>query len=182
MMNTQQFDIYAIETGDPEALPNEAGSLSWGHIAYIGSTKQGYKERYREHLQEAKLGLKDRDIWLRQNLSTIRPPILLDRAESLYEAYTKELIGILTYFKRGYCIINKKNPLTNMELPLCMLQSVRLPYGHDELFAHAYDYYDLGLKHTQEFSSHIATSSNILDELNASRELVQRLYQKFNIS
>jgi len=180
MNNIQTFDIYAIETGDPEEQPNEAGLLSWADIAYIGSTKQGYKERYREHLQEAKGGLNDIDVWLRLNNYTARL-ILLDTASTFYEAYTKEFINILRYFKRGYCIINKKNPLTNTELPVCILRSVRLPYGQDERYARFHDYYDLGLKHTKEYTWHAVNSNNIVDEMNASWALVERMYQKFNI-
>jgi hypothetical protein len=99
----------------------------------------------------------------------------------LYEAYTKEFINILRYFKRGYCIINKKNPLANTELPVCILHSVRLAYGQDERFAHFHDYYDLGLKHTKEFSSHAINGNNIADEMKASRALVEHMYQEFNI-
>jgi hypothetical protein len=179
MNNIQTFDIYAIETGDPEQQLNEAGFLSWAHIAFIGSTKQGYKERYREHRQEAKSGLNDRDVWLRNN-PTARL-ILLDTASTLSEAHTKEFINILKYFKKGYCILNKKHPLTNTELPLCILHSVRLAYGQDERYARFHDYYDLGLKYTKEFTRHAANSNNIGDEMNASWALVERMYQEFNI-
>lgn len=180
MNNIQAFDIYAIETGDSEEQPNEAGLLSWAHIAYIGSTKQGYKERYREHLQEAKGGLNDIDVWLRLNNFTARL-ILLDTASTFSEAYTKEFINILRYFKREYCIINKKNPLTNTELPVCILHSVRLAYGQDEHYARFHDYYDLGLKHTKEYTQHAVNSNNIVDEMNASWALVERMYQGSNI-
>jgi hypothetical protein len=89
--------------------------------------------------------------------------------------------NIERYFKRGYCIINKKNPLTNTELPVCILRSVRLAYGQDERFARFHDYYDLGLKHTKEYTCHAVNSNNIVDEMNASRALVERIYQEFNI-
>ena len=69
--------------------------------------------------------------------------MLLDTAGSLYKAHAKELIAILRYLKKGYSILNKKNPLTHSELPVCMLRSIRLAYGHDEKYAHFYDYYDL---------------------------------------
>ena len=88
------------------------------------------------------MGLNDIDIWLRLNNFTTRL-VLLDTAGSLYKAHAKELIAILRYLKKGYSILNKKNPLTHSELPVCMLQSIRLAYGHDEKYAHFYDYYDL---------------------------------------
>ena len=184
---TKMLDIYAIEEDyHIQSDTSETGIVYLKGNVYVGSTVKTYQERYQEHLHEAKVGLHDKDIWLRNadNAEAKR----LDRATDLSFAYVKELEHILRYYKRGWGIVNTKNPVTNQDRPACILKSFSLCYGRDEQYRTFYDYYDLGLKYCHAFSEWMRSygdsdkeAGRFIADFEASLRLVERMYQEFGI-
>jgi hypothetical protein len=181
---TKILDIYAIKQDyHIQSDTSEIGLVYLKGNIYIGSTVKTYQQRYKEHLQEARGGLHDKDIWLRNADSA--EPVFLDRAEGEPAAFVKELEHILRYYKQGWGIVNTKNPVTNQELPACILTSFSLCYGRDELYRTFYNDYDLGLKYCHAFSewarSYGDHTEQRMADLKASFRLVERMYEEFGI-